>query len=417
MNTIQAMKRTGLLKTLLVLPIALVLHVSPVQAAADTTLYFNPATTTVATDQQFSLDARVSPTTNAISAVEMHVTYDQTKFRLDSITASSAFSLELSAASINNTNGTASIALGVPLASPSVTTDTSVATFSFHSLAAVTGSSFVFTTASMASDDGAGGNALATLTPAAVTVTGSDTTAPTVSITSPSEGVTVYGTTTTVTASASDTIGVVGVQFKLDGVALGSEVTSAPYSIVWDTTQASDGAHALTAVARDAAGNSTTSTGVNVTVSNVTATGDDGSRDGDNDGDGGGDNDHRKNKNEGRKKIAYHVKKKAGENIAPFILIKAPKVGSRVTNNGKSLYIEAEARDASGIQSMIFSTDNKYRNKKVIGAQLKYIYSRNSGFGNGARSLYITAFDKLGNQKTIAINVQNKKVVSIQMVK
>lgn len=97
---------------------------------------------------------------------------------------------------------------------------------------------------------------------------GSDTTSPTVSVTAPSASATVSGTTTTVSADASDNVGVVGVQFKLDGSNLGTEDTASPYSITWDTTTAANGSHTLTAVARDAAGNNTTSSGVSVTVSN-----------------------------------------------------------------------------------------------------------------------------------------------------
>jgi hypothetical protein len=94
-----------------------------------------------------------------------------------------------------------------------------------------------------------------------------DTTPPTVNVTSPGSGTTVSGTIS-VTASASDNVGVVGVQFRLDGVNGGSEDTSAPYSVSWDTTTASNGSHTVTAVARDAAGNQTTSAPVTVTVSN-----------------------------------------------------------------------------------------------------------------------------------------------------
>src|SRR5205085_816534 len=85
-----------------------------------------------------------------------------------------------------------------------------------------------------------------------------DTTPPTVSITAPASGSTVSGSTT-VSASASDNVGVVGVQFRLDGAALGAEDTTAPYSIAWDTTTVANGSHTLSAVARDAAGNTTTS--------------------------------------------------------------------------------------------------------------------------------------------------------------
>src|SRR5206468_1159340 len=94
-----------------------------------------------------------------------------------------------------------------------------------------------------------------------------DTTAPTVSVTAPGSGATVSATVS-VTASASDNVGVVGVQFKLDGANLGAENTTAPYSAAWDTTTAGNGTHALTAVARDAAGNTKTSASVSVTVNN-----------------------------------------------------------------------------------------------------------------------------------------------------
>jgi hypothetical protein len=95
-----------------------------------------------------------------------------------------------------------------------------------------------------------------------------DTTAPTVSITAPAAGATVSATVS-VTASASDNVGVAGVQFKVDGANLGAEVTASPYTVPWNTTTASNGTHSLTAVARDAAGNTTTSTAVSVTVSNT----------------------------------------------------------------------------------------------------------------------------------------------------
>ena len=47
---------------------------------------------------------------------------------------------------------------------------------------------------------------------------------------------------------------------------LGAEDTTSPYSVSWNTTTVANGTHTLTAVARDAAGNTTTSTTVNVTV-------------------------------------------------------------------------------------------------------------------------------------------------------
>ncbi len=87
------------------------------------------------------------------------------------------------------------------------------------------------------------------------TFTTLDGTFPSLSVTAPAAGATVSGTVA-VTANASDNVGVVGVQFKLDGANLGTEDTTAPYSMSWNTTSTSNGSHTLTAVARDAAGNS-----------------------------------------------------------------------------------------------------------------------------------------------------------------
>ena len=71
-----------------------------------------------------------------------------------------------------------------------------------------------------------------------------------------------------VTADASDNIGVAGVQFLVDGVNVGVEDATPPYALAWDTRTVSNGAHTLTARARDAAGNSTLSAPVPVNVAN-----------------------------------------------------------------------------------------------------------------------------------------------------
>jgi len=95
-----------------------------------------------------------------------------------------------------------------------------------------------------------------------------DTTAPVVSLAAPAAGATVAGVVT-ISASATDDTAVAGVRFKLDGANLGPEITSAPFSMTWDSTGAANGAHTLTAVARDAAGNTATSAAVSVTVANA----------------------------------------------------------------------------------------------------------------------------------------------------
>lgn len=93
-----------------------------------------------------------------------------------------------------------------------------------------------------------------------------DTTDPTASITSPAAGATV-GNTINIDADASDDCAVTKVEFYVDGVLLGFDAT-APYSIAWNTHNATNGSHDLTTIAYDAAGNTGTSTVVNVTVDN-----------------------------------------------------------------------------------------------------------------------------------------------------
>jgi len=94
-----------------------------------------------------------------------------------------------------------------------------------------------------------------------------DVTAPTVSVTAPADGSTVSGNVS-VTADATDNHNVSGVKFYAGATQIGSESTVAPYSVSWDTTTVANGSIQLTAVARDAVGNMTTSSVVAVTVNN-----------------------------------------------------------------------------------------------------------------------------------------------------
>jgi hypothetical protein len=94
-----------------------------------------------------------------------------------------------------------------------------------------------------------------------------DEEAPAVTVTAPAAGAVVFGTIA-LTVRASDNVGVAGVQYKLSGTKLGAEVTTAPFSLAWNTAAVADGAYKVKAVARDVAGNITTSPAVVVTVSN-----------------------------------------------------------------------------------------------------------------------------------------------------
>jgi len=107
-----------------------------------------------------------------------------------------------------------------------------------------------------------------------------DVAPPIVSLFSPGlSGSTTLAGTVTIVATANDDRAVVGVQLQLNGRNIGAEVTQdgvsgddmfgpTHYALTWDSHGVANGTYTLTAVARDAAGHSTTSDGVTVTVSN-----------------------------------------------------------------------------------------------------------------------------------------------------
>lgn len=94
-----------------------------------------------------------------------------------------------------------------------------------------------------------------------------DSTAPTVTLTSP--GADVSGTVS-LEADAADDVAVVEVRFLAGGVLIASD-DSAPYAVDWDTTAVANGDVVLTAEAEDAAGNVGTSDAITVAVNNAEA--------------------------------------------------------------------------------------------------------------------------------------------------
>ena len=92
-----------------------------------------------------------------------------------------------------------------------------------------------------------------------------DTQAPVVSLVQPLGGTRLVGMTL-LSAIATDDVGVVSVEFLADGTTSLGSVTSAPWELSVDAARLADGPHVLTARGVDAAGNGTTSAGVNVVV-------------------------------------------------------------------------------------------------------------------------------------------------------
>lgn len=185
-----------------------------------------------------------------------------------------------------------------------------------------------------------------------------DTAAPTISLTAPTGGATVSGTAVTVSATASDNVGVAGVQFKLDGANLGVEDTIAPYSIAWNTTTATNASHSLTAVARDAAGNSATSAAVSVTVSNVPA-----------------------------------------DTTSPTVALTAPAAGAQV--GPVPVTVNATASDNVGVVGVQFKLDGANLGTEDLSAPYATIWDP-TATTSGSHNLTAVARDAAGNQTTSA---------------
>lgn len=91
--------------------------------------------------------------------------------------------------------------------------------------------------------------------------------APRVTLGSPLNNGTVSGTVN-LTAHAEDAAGIAHVQFKLDGVNLGSPDSTSPFSLAWDTTKVVNGTHTLAAVATNKLAVAAASPVISVTVQN-----------------------------------------------------------------------------------------------------------------------------------------------------
>ena len=82
--------------------------------------------------------------------------------------------------------------------------------------------------------------------------------APTVTITNPGNGSVVNGLIT-VSAKAGDNVGVASLSLYLDG-AMVSTGNSSSVSFKWNTRKAASGTHTISATAKDASGNQTSTT-------------------------------------------------------------------------------------------------------------------------------------------------------------
>lgn len=178
-----------------------------------------------------------------------------------------------------------------------------------------------------------------------------DTIKPAVAVTSPANGATVSGVVT-LSATATDDKGVTAVEFRLNG-ALVSADAAAPYAAAWDTKAATNGQYTVAAVARDAAGNTATST---ITVS---------------------------------------VNNPVPDSGAPSVVLTSPVTGTLTSSN---LMLRANASDANGIARVEFLA-----NGAVVRTELYAPYEIGWTMPSyGTWTIVARAFDSAGNQATSA---------------
>jgi len=84
-----------------------------------------------------------------------------------------------------------------------------------------------------------------------------DSIPPVVTMTAPAANA-VLSNSVAVKATATDNVGVAGLQFQVDGKAVGNEITAAPYTLTLNTWNYPNGSHTVGAVARDWSGNKKT---------------------------------------------------------------------------------------------------------------------------------------------------------------
>jgi len=206
--------------------------------------------------------------------------------------------------------------------------------------------------------DAAGNTTVATSVP--VTVSNPDTTPPTVVITSPVTGVVATGTISLM-ASASDNQTMGGVQFLLDGGGLGAEIVGPgpTYTLIWNTSTATNGSHVLSARARDAANNTADSSTVSLIVSN-------------------------------------------GDATPPTVSLTSPAAGSTLTG---TVNVTASGSDNVAMAGVQFLLDGANLGAEVTGSGPTYSLSWNtSTASNGSHTLSARARD-VSNNTAVATNV------------
>ncbi|MEZ5814277.1 MAG: S8 family serine peptidase [Alphaproteobacteria bacterium] len=184
-----------------------------------------------------------------------------------------------------------------------------------------------------------------------------DTISPTASINTPGAGSTVAGTVV-VDVTANDNVGVSKVDLFVNGAFYGTD-TDAPYTFAWDTSSLGNADVTLTAKAFDAAGNTTTSSGVPVQVRNIV------------------------------------------DITPPVVTISEPANGATVS--GRNTTISASATDDQTVSTMRLYIDGSLA-ASASGGSLSYNWNLRK-VSDGTHSIMVEAVDTSANKATQLIEV------------
>jgi thermitase len=193
---------------------------------------------------------------------------------------------------------------------------------------------------------------------AARVATARDTSAPTVSITSPAGGATVKGIVP-IDVSASDNLGVSRVELLVNGTPVATD-TTAPYGLSWDSTRVPDGNATLVAYAYDAAGNYS-SRSVTVKVANAAP---------------------------------------VTDTVPPVASIVSPLPNTRVSGN---ITVQAKGTDNVAVMNLKLYIDGQLKST-ANGGTMNYKWNTKQA-SSGMHTLKVEARDAAGNVATHEIQV------------
>ncbi len=189
---------------------------------------------------------------------------------------------------------------------------------------------------------------------------------PTISITSPAAGDTVYGTIT-ISADVTDKMHITGVVFRIDSSQIGDTVTTAPFSISENATLLSNGSHTIKATAIDSGGYSATSS-ITVTVHNTPPP----------------------------------------PPAPPKVAITSPSNGATVSG---TITLSAVASDSIGVSSVYFKCGSYKVGNDVTTPPYKVSFNTDSA-SNGSHTILAIACDSSGDTSSASVTINVSNTVS-----